>query len=64
MHAHPYNSSKYNSDLFSIIGTLLLFLLWPSFNAVVAPTPDATQRTYARGVAWRGVAWRGKHNEG
>lgn len=31
----------YSSDLFSLTGTLLLWLLWPSFNAAVAGSPEA-----------------------
>jgi ammonium transporter Rh len=32
----PDESAIYSSDIFSLTGTLLLWLLWPSFNAAVA----------------------------
>lgn len=35
---HPDNRPSYNSDVFSFAGTFFLFLMWPSFNAVLAPT--------------------------
>jgi len=34
----PDNASIYSSDLFSLAGTLFLWLLWPSFCAAVAPS--------------------------
>eukprot|EP01120_Amphizonella_sp_Union-15-10_P016293 TRINITY_DN8546_c0_g1_i1.p1 TRINITY_DN8546_c0_g1~~TRINITY_DN8546_c0_g1_i1.p1 ORF type:complete len:486 (-),score=52.93 TRINITY_DN8546_c0_g1_i1:81-1538(-) len=35
---HPNNRSNYVSDLFSLAGTLFLFMMWPSFNAAIAGT--------------------------
>jgi ammonium transporter Rh len=35
-HGHVDNRSSYTSDITSLAGTLLLWVLWPSFNAAVA----------------------------
>ena len=37
------NKSNYNSDLFAMIGTIFLWMFWPSFNGVLAPTDNFSQ---------------------
>jgi len=37
---HPDNSSCYSADIFSLAGTLFLWMMWPSFNAALATGPE------------------------
>eukprot|EP01132_Coremiostelium_polycephalum_P003910 gene3910-4881_t len=44
---HPDNSPSYNGDLFAMAGTLFLWMMWPSFNAAIAPEGDPQFRAIA-----------------
>ncbi|GAA6103609.1 ammonium transporter Rh type B [Tachysurus ichikawai] len=39
------NCSVYHSDLFAMIGTIYLWMFWPSFNSAVTALGDAQHRT-------------------
>ena len=41
---HPKNGSSYNSNLFAMIGTIFLWMYWPSFNSALT-AGNAMQRT-------------------
>lgn len=36
--------SSYTSDVLAMVGTIFLYVFWPSFNAVLAATGDGVQR--------------------
>jgi ammonium transporter Rh len=41
---HHLNSSSYESNLFAMVGTLFLWMYWPSFNSVTAISANGTHR--------------------
>ncbi|XP_053309355.1 ammonium transporter Rh type A-like [Spea bombifrons] len=41
---HPKDTTSANSDLLSLLGTLFLWIFWPSFNSVLAKAGDAQHR--------------------
>jgi len=47
---HPNNTSSYNSNIFSMLGTLFLWMFWPSFNGAMAFNSNARHRAIVNTV--------------
>ena len=41
---HKDNSAVYHSDMFAMVGTLFLWMFWPSFNSVLGNSDNAVSR--------------------
>merc|ERR1711871_828775 len=44
------NTSRYDSNVTAMLGTVVLWILWPSFNGALAPTPDSQMRVVVNTV--------------
>lgn len=44
------SASRYDSDVSAMVGALFLWILWPSFNGALAPTPDSQMRVVVNTV--------------
>lgn len=45
---HPKNAATYTSDITATIGTLFLWIFWPSFNAALGSNPGSENQVMHR----------------